>query len=56
MERLTFCGSLQDEGHNVHAGRLLRRIDLLVMPLMLGAYLSQFFDKSLLNYAAVMGM
>ncbi|KAK5118934.1 hypothetical protein LTR62_000145 [Meristemomyces frigidus] len=36
--------------------QLLRKIDLMVMPLMFGAYLSQYFDKSLLNYAAVMGI
>lgn len=39
----------------VNGQELLRRIDLMVMPLMFGAYLSQYFDKSLLNYAAVMG-
>lgn len=36
--------------------QLVRKIDILVMPLMFGAYLFQFMDKSLLSYAAVMGL
>jgi len=48
-------GAEEGEIVGVDEKKLLRKIDLMVMPLMFGAYLSQYFDKSLLNYAAVMG-
>ncbi|KAK4888446.1 hypothetical protein LTR27_012669 [Elasticomyces elasticus] len=53
---LQFLRAEEGELIEVDGKKLLRRIDLMVMPLMFGAYLSQYFDKSLLNYAAVMGI
>jgi len=35
---------------------LRRKIDLRVMPLLMGIYFLQYLDKTLLNYAAVMGI
>jgi hypothetical protein len=52
---LQFLRAEEGEVIEVDGKKLLRRIDVMVMPLMFGAYLSQYFDKSLLNYAAVMG-
>jgi hypothetical protein len=53
---LQFLRAEAGDAADVDQKALLRKIDWMVMPLMFGAYLSQFFDKSLLNYAAVMGM
>ncbi|KAK5133554.1 hypothetical protein LTR08_007593 [Meristemomyces frigidus] len=53
---LQFLRAEEGEVFEIDQKKLLRKIDLLVMPLMFGAYLSQYFDKSLLNYAAVMGI
>ncbi|KAK5125971.1 hypothetical protein LTR85_011326 [Meristemomyces frigidus] len=53
---LQFLRAEEGEVVDVDERKLLRKIDLMVMPLMFGAYLSQYFDKSLLNYAAVMGI
>ena len=36
--------------------RLLRKIDFMIMPLMFGCYCLQYLDKTLINYAAVMGL
>ncbi|KAK4950413.1 hypothetical protein LTR10_011394 [Elasticomyces elasticus] len=40
----------------VEDGRLLRRLDWALMPLMFGCYFLQYSDKTLINYAAVMGL
>ncbi|ORY08602.1 major facilitator superfamily domain-containing protein [Clohesyomyces aquaticus] len=36
--------------------RLVRKIDWMIMPLMWGCYVLQYLDKTLINYAAVMGL
>ncbi|KAI8942921.1 hypothetical protein NX059_000959 [Plenodomus lindquistii] len=36
--------------------KLIRRIDWMIMPLMWGCYCLQYLDKTLVNYAAVMGL
>lgn len=36
--------------------RLVRKIDWMVMPLMWSCYWAQYLDKTLINYAAVMGL
>lgn len=36
--------------------RLVRKIDWMIMPLMWLCYWSQYLDKTLINYAAVMGL
>jgi hypothetical protein len=36
--------------------RLVRKIDYMIMPLMFGCYCLQYLDKTLINYAAVMGL
>lgn len=36
--------------------RLVRKIDWMVMPLMWCCYFAQYLDKTLINYAAVMGL
>lgn len=36
--------------------RILRRIDLMVLPVMLGVYFLQQLDKSTLSYASVFGL
>ncbi|OAG39523.1 hypothetical protein AYO21_06167 [Fonsecaea monophora] len=36
--------------------KLLRRIDRLIMPMLFGVYVLQYIDKSLINYANVMGL
>jgi hypothetical protein len=35
---------------------LVRKIDWMIMPLMFGCYVAQYLDKTLINYAAVMGL
>lgn len=46
-----------DESDDNPATRaLIRKIDWMVMPILCGIYLLQFLDKSLLNYAGVMGI
>lgn len=44
------------ESELVDEKKLLRKIDILIMPLLFGAYLFQYMDKSLINFAAVMGL
>ncbi|THX06127.1 major facilitator superfamily transporter [Aureobasidium pullulans] len=36
--------------------RLVRKIDWMIMPLMWCCYVAQYLDKTLINYAAVMGL
>ena len=38
------------------ARRVLRKIDLHVMPLLMGTYMLQYLDKSSINFAAVFGL
>ncbi|KNG52085.1 allantoin permease [Stemphylium lycopersici] len=45
-------GMLTPEGERI----LLRKIDWMVMPLMWCCYCLQYLDKTLVNYAAVMGL
>lgn len=40
----------------IDKGRLLRKIDRRIMPIMYLIYLFQFLDKFLLNYAIIMGL
>ncbi|TKA28433.1 hypothetical protein B0A50_03900 [Salinomyces thailandicus] len=44
------------EAETIDERKLVRKIDWMVVPLMFACYLLQFLDKSLLNYAAVMGI
>ncbi|RMY87050.1 hypothetical protein D0862_10776 [Hortaea werneckii] len=44
------------EAEAIDERKLLRKIDWMVVPLMFACYLLQYLDKSLLNYAAVMGI
>ncbi|KAJ6114448.1 MFS general substrate transporter [Penicillium sp. IBT 16267x] len=57
-EALTFLRKEEvgDEGQYVDEKALLRKIDWMVMPLMFCCYLLEYLDKSLLNYASVMGL
>ncbi|ORY01750.1 major facilitator superfamily transporter [Clohesyomyces aquaticus] len=45
-----------DEVTLVDEKALVRRIDFMIVPMMFGCYFLQYLDKSLLNYAAVMGI
>jgi hypothetical protein len=36
--------------------QLVRKIDFMIVPIMFGCYCLQYLDKSLLNYASVMGL
>ncbi|OQO14228.1 hypothetical protein B0A48_01104 [Cryoendolithus antarcticus] len=36
--------------------KLVRKIDLMIMPIMWGCYFFQYLDKTLINYANVMGL
>lgn len=40
----------------VEARRVLRKIDLHIMPLLMGTYMLQYLDKSSINFAAVFGL
>ncbi|KAK3708023.1 hypothetical protein LTR37_011716 [Vermiconidia calcicola] len=44
------------EGENIDEKRLVRKIDRQIVPLMFCCYFLQYLDKSLLNYASVMGI
>ncbi|KAK4493727.1 hypothetical protein PRZ48_014912 [Zasmidium cellare] len=44
------------EADDIDEKRLVRKIDFMIVPLMFLCYLLQYLDKSLLNYAAVMGI
>ncbi|KAJ5633157.1 hypothetical protein N7490_009496 [Penicillium lividum] len=44
------CFTVEEEKH------VLRRIDLRVLPLLLGAYFFQQFDKSALSYTSIFGL
>ncbi|KAF2095380.1 allantoin permease [Rhizodiscina lignyota] len=57
-EALTF---LRQEGDDdaiseVDEKKLLRKIDFMIVPLMWSCYFLQYLDKTLINYAAVMGL
>ncbi|KXJ88026.1 allantoate permease [Microdochium bolleyi] len=36
--------------------KLVRKIDLTILPLLFGCYFLQYLDKTLINYAAIMGL
>lgn len=38
------------------AKRVLRKIDLHIMPLLMGTYMLQYLDKSSINFASVFGL
>lgn len=40
----------------IDEAQLVRKIDLMIVPIMFGCYCLQYLDKSLLNYASVMGL
>jgi hypothetical protein len=41
---------------DVNERRLMRKVDFMLMPLMFACYFLQYSDKTLINYAAVMGL
>ncbi|KAF2442825.1 MFS general substrate transporter [Karstenula rhodostoma CBS 690.94] len=45
-----------DEHDLVDVKKLVKRIDWMIVPIMFSCYFLQYLDKSLLNYAAVMGI
>ncbi|KAF2120374.1 major facilitator superfamily domain-containing protein [Lophiotrema nucula] len=45
-----------DEHTIVDEKKLVKRIDWMIVPIMFACYFLQYLDKSLLNYAAVMGI
>lgn len=54
-------GFLRFEGEGVEMTAedekaLVRKIDWMIMPLMWCCYVAQYLDKTLINYAAVMGL
>ncbi|KAH7245288.1 major facilitator superfamily domain-containing protein [Fusarium tricinctum] len=59
-ETLSLQGSMQVGEANVDNGRrgrkVLKRIDLCLMPLLLVSYTLQFLDKQSLNFASIMGI
>ncbi|CVL07444.1 related to allantoate permease [Fusarium mangiferae] len=59
-ETLSLQGSMQvaEEGVDNHyrGKKVLRRIDLCLMPLLLVSYTLQFLDKQSLNFASIMGI
>jgi MFS family permease len=58
-EALRFLAHEQEAGVvlNISETRALRwRIDLRIMPILMAIYFLQYLDKTLLNYAAVMGI
>ncbi|CAA9961741.1 hypothetical protein PTMSG1_05118 [Pyrenophora teres f. maculata] len=57
-EALNFLKDAHDIGELTPEGerRLLRKIDWMIMPLMWCCYCLQYLDKTLVNYAAVMGL
>ncbi|RMZ73477.1 major facilitator superfamily transporter [Pyrenophora seminiperda CCB06] len=57
-EALSFLKNAHDVGELTPEGekRLLRKIDWMIMPLMWSCYCLQYLDKTLVNYAAVMGL
>jgi len=36
--------------------KLVRKIDFMILPLLFGCYFLQYLDKTLINYAAIMGL
>ncbi|OJJ38371.1 hypothetical protein ASPWEDRAFT_168283 [Aspergillus wentii DTO 134E9] len=49
-------GYLKDSLNTPHEGKLVRKIDLVLMPVMLVAYMLAFIDKQTLNSSAIMGI
>jgi hypothetical protein len=41
---------------SLEARRVLRKIDLHILPLLMGTYMLQYLDKSSINFAAVFGL
>lgn len=39
-----------------HARQVLRKIDLHILPLLMGTYMLQYLDKSSINFASVYGL
>lgn len=56
LELLSSTGGLQQPTDPVRSHRLLRRIDLHIMPLICIVYLLQYIDKTSLSYASVTGL
>lgn len=46
----------EGEAQAIDQRKLVRKIDFMVVPLMFCCYCLQYLDKSLLNYASVMGI
>lgn len=46
----------EGEAETIDEKKLVRKIDFMVVPLMFCCYCLQYLDKSLLNYASVMGI
>lgn len=46
----------EGESEAIDEKKLVRKIDFMVVPLMFCCYCLQYLDKSLLNYASVMGI
>lgn len=56
---LTFLQSQAGESfglENINEKKLVRKIDRCIVPLMWGCYFLQYLDKTLINYANVMGL
>ncbi|KAJ9637381.1 hypothetical protein H2204_004805 [Knufia peltigerae] len=55
---LSFLRANADTGQSVDIdeNKLMRKVDWMMMPLMFACYYLQYTDKTLLNYAAVMGL
>ncbi|KAJ5932838.1 hypothetical protein N7516_007327 [Penicillium verrucosum] len=54
---LMFLARDHEAGVDIAESRALRwKIDLRIMPILMGIYFLQYLDKTLLNYAAVMGI
>jgi len=53
-------GFLRQDGEfnpsNIDEKALVRKIDWMIMPLMFSCYILQYLDKTLINYANVMGL
>ncbi|KAF9694081.1 hypothetical protein EKO04_008034 [Ascochyta lentis] len=56
LEFLQFNESEEGSVDAVDEKALVRRIDWMVVPIMFACYFLQYLDKSLLNFAAVMGI
>ena len=45
-----------DPDSTIDGAKIVRKLDLIILPLLCCIYFLQFLDKSLLNYAAAMGI